>query len=325
MDVGVIGINFKTASFLLRETVAKEVQSLGLEPCLLYQDPLVILMTCNRVEIYFSTPDVQKTKAELMVLLQEKIEESLEPYCYFYFDWKCFFHLCFVASGLDSAILGETEILRQVKGAYLRASKAYLLPSTLHYMFQKAFRVAKSNRHRFFLEQKMPSLLSTLWQVMSKFYEDLRSLKVLLVGYSEIHREFAAFLNYKKVEHIHFCTRQPEKAKGGTKIHSRDELNNWTDYDVISCATISDNFLIHGKGVKKHILFDLSMPRTISPEVSGSDVFLFNLEQINAIFEDHKTQWQSHSEEAERSLEEHALRLFRLHRSYTEQESKIAF
>ncbi len=310
MDVAVLGIHFKVAPLSLRETLTKEVHEIRWSSSFLAQTSLVVLLTCNRLEIYLSAIDVEKTKMEILLFLKEKIGESLESYCYFYVGWNCFFHLCCVTAGLDSAILGETEIVRQVKGAYAKASKEFFLSSHMHYFFQKALCVAKSNRHRFFLEQRVPSLFSILWKKMRESFKDVSHLKILFVGFSEIHREFAAFLSYKGVQQMTFCTRFPEKVSGDRKTCSREELKHWSNYDVISCATISDSFLIEGKSFKRHLLFDLSIPRVIDPEVASQDVILLTLEQVHQISHRYREERQILLAEAKLALKEHAFRLF---------------
>ena len=165
LRVGVIGINFKTADLSLREAIARGAETLSGEKALFFSHPTILLSTCNRTEIYFSADDLAEAHSDLLALLRTVIPEPFEPRLYSYFGIDCFAHLCRVAAGLDSAILAETEIQRQVKAAYLRSSNLVSLPGSIHYMFQKALKVGKAVRRELELERGAPTLFGTIWQM----------------------------------------------------------------------------------------------------------------------------------------------------------------
>lgn len=280
MQVGVIGVNFKTSDLKLHETMAKRAIALFQNDEAFLPCPIVLLSTCNRTEIYFSAENLIFAKHRLLLLLKTQSEPSLSDCFYTYFNQECFKHLCKVAAGLDSAIFMETEIVRQVKAAYANAASRFCLPHGLHYAFQKALKVAKSVRSRFVLDRGGPTLFQTLWQIASSEFSDIKEKKVLLVGYSETHRRFSSFLTQKGVVDLVFCTRQPEAVLNYKACH-RNALSHWDEYDLISCASQSDEFLIRGRGRRSHLIFDLSVPRNVDPEVESETVKLFNIEQIN--------------------------------------------
>ncbi len=296
MHVGVLGINFKTAELALHETIARRAASLE------FPHPVVLLSTCNRTEIYFS--------AENLVMAAEKIASLLQVQTglYSYFEKDCFVHLCRVAAGLDSAIFMETEIVRQVKTAYAYASHRFVLSKNLHYLFQKAFKMAKSIRSQFLQRNGGPSLFDTLWQVAEIEFPDIQQKKILLVGYSETHRRLATFLRNKGFKNFTFCTRQPEKVLE-ENVCGRERLKDWSEYDVISCASQADDFLIRGKGKKRHLIFDLSVPRNVDPFVASANTKIFNIDQINNLVQQRKDSLGDFLEQSERMIEESVARL----------------
>ncbi len=287
LRVGVLGINFKTAELPLREAIAKGAQTLSGERSLFFPHPTVLLSTCNRTEVYFSAENLAEAQSDLLASLRTRIEEPFEHRLYSYFGIDCFAHLSRVVSGLDSAIVGETEIQRQAKVAYARSAQILALPAALHFLFQKSFKIAKSVRSCIALDRGAPTLFGTLWQIGKEKFARLEEKKFLLVGYSEIHRGFASFLEKKGVKEITFCTQSPHQVRE-SKVCDRRELERWSEYDVISCASKSNDFLVKGRGSRSHLVFDLSVPRNVDPGLEGAS--LFNIEQIGRIIEQRKSQ-----------------------------------
>jgi glutamyl-tRNA reductase len=275
VSIGILGINYKTADLSLREAIARGAEILSGERALFFPYPTVLLSTCNRTEIYFSAEDLALAHSHLLAYLRGQIVDPFEHRLYSYFGIDCFVHLCRVTAGLDSAILAETEIQRQVKVAY---SKGRNLPSCLHYVFQKALKVSKEVRNQMDLKRSGPTLYGTLWQ-LAKW----RKQKILLVGYSELNRGLISFLIHKGIENMTLCTRNPSQVViEGVQVVSRDILARWQDYDVIVCASKADDYLISGKGEKKHVIFDLSVPRNVDPKI---EALVYNIEQVNQLIE----------------------------------------
>lgn len=305
LHLGMIGINYKTADLVLREAVARGAQSLAGEKRLFFRHPTILLSTCNRTEIYFSAEDLSEAHNDLLSFLRQQIQIPFEQKLYSFFGLDCFTHLCRVTAGLDSAILAETEIQRQVKGAYAEACEILALPSCVHYVFQKALRVAKTARSCFFLERG--ALFEMLWRLATEVFSDLSKKRILLVGYSEVNRRFFAFLERRRVFNVKFCTKTGHGC-------SREELLRWHAYDLICCATKADGYLIQGEGRKKHLIFDLSVPRNVDPKIRGN-VLLYNIEQIDQLIEQKRT---PSLEQSEIFVEQYALRLARLYREKAE-------
>ena len=259
LRVGVIGINFKTADLQLRESIARGAEHLAGERALFFRHPTVLLSTCNRTEIYFHAEDLVEAHIDVLALLRASVEESFDHRLYSYFGIDCLAHLCRVAAGLDSAILAETEIQRQVKVAYEKSSSLYRLPGALHYLFQKALKVGKTVRRQLELERGAPSLYGTLWRIAE---QNRKGKRILLVGYSEINRGFAAFLSRKGIQDVSFVTTHPSlvRCENG-RICGRSELDRWREYDLIVAASKAERYLIQGAASgSEHLIFDLSVP-----------------------------------------------------------------
>lgn len=272
LSIGVLGINFKTADLSLREQIANGAAALSGQRAIFFHHPVVVLSTCNRTEIYFSGSDLAGVHSDLLAFLRAQIGSSFEQRLYSYFGIDCFIHLTRVAAGLDSAILAETEIQSQVRLAYGAATH---LPSCLHYAFQKALKVSKLIRSQW--ETAQPSLYTELWQ-----FTEWRQKRILLVGYSKINRGFISFLQHKGISDFFLCTKFPENVRcEGISIVSRSALHNWQQYEIIVCATEAEEYLVTGIGTAHHTLFDLSVPRTIDPEV-GNSAKLYNIDQFTA-------------------------------------------
>lgn len=308
LNVGVLGINFKTADLQLREAIARGAESLRGERALFFPHPIVLLSTCNRTEIYFSAEDLGAAHSDLLAVLRKSVEEPFEHRLYSYFGIDCFAHLCRVAAGLDSAILAETEIQRQVKVAY---AQARALPSCLHYVFQKALKVSKEVRSGLGVEG--PSLYGTLWQLA-----EWKRKRILLVGYSEINRGFASFLMHKGIEGFSLCTRNPAAVRlEGVDLRDRSVLDRWQEYELIVCASKAEEYLIQGKGDACHCIFDLSVPRNVDPEV-GKTARLYNIDQLIG------QKGEAHPfERCEALLWENVVRLTRIYRIKTQRAQGI--
>lgn len=299
--IGLIGINHKTADLVLREAIARGAGHLNETP-VFFSHPIVLLSTCNRTEVYFSAPDLATAHSELLAYLRCFITEDFEQRLYSYFGTDCFLHLCRVTAGLDSAIFAESEIQRQVKIAYAKATEKQMLTKCLHYSFQKALKTGKLVRSK--LASKNPSLYHTLWNL-----GDWKNSKILLIGNSEINRGFASFLMHKDVDGFCLATQNPDAVRlEGVHVRDRSILQHWQAFDLIVSASKADQYLISGKATKPCTIFDLSVPRNVDPEVEG--VTLYNIEQLNGMMEQDLTK----QAQGETLVWESAIRLSQIYR-----------
>jgi glutamyl-tRNA reductase len=323
LRVGVLGMNFKTAHLGLLEQMSRAMAKLSGERAVFFKYPIVVLTTCNRTEIYFSSIDLAEAQGDILSFFRSQIKEVFEHRLYSYFGIDAFAHLCRVTAGMDSAIFAETEIQRQVKLAYARSTASLILPECIHYIFQKALKIAKEVRTQFALEKGSITLYKALWQIATKILGDLKRQRILLIGYSEINRGIASFFLRKGIDHFFLCTRHPEEVnlEGGT-LCGREILNSWSDYDLIICASQSKKYLIEGEG-RGGVVFDLSVPRNVDPSLKG--VKLMNIEQIHELLASDTDFFLEHqnrrAREAELLIQENALHLASLYRMKMEKKT----
>lgn len=290
MQAGLIGMNYKLCDLDLRELFAKKTQTLFKERPLAF--PLVVLSTCNRTELYFSSNDLAESHSVLLSKLKAEMSDFADHSLYSYFGEKCFSHLAKVTSGLDSVIIGEGEIQRQVKEAYESASLFQEFPSDLHFMFQKSLKIGKDIRTEFNLPKTQVSIESVLGDIFKCFFKERRDLSILFVGFSEINRKIIPFLKGKGFSNLHLITRNVDAAEKARftefcTLHSWWELSSWPFYEAVICGSLSSEYLLtqgdlKGKQVQSKLLIDLSLPRNIDPALERHpSIALFNIEEIN--------------------------------------------
>lgn len=292
MQIGIIGINHKSATLELREKLAlasiKHFKAFHLHNNLSY----VLLTTCNRMEIYFSSCDLAGTHTYLLNVLREDIVCEFEHTVYSYFGSDCFFHLAKVTAGMDSAILGETEIQGQVKQAY-EASQSVFLHPDLHFLFQKSLKIGKNIRSQIHLKVPHNTLEEAILRRGKSILGDLTKKKILFVGVSEINQKILKRFALAGLQGMTLCNRTFEKALNVSKKHSMQvlpwhELSECThDYDMIICGTKAPHYLLEKEQFdtsekKLTLLIDLSVPRNIDPKVASQEgVILLNIDQIH--------------------------------------------
>ncbi|WP_068467485.1 glutamyl-tRNA reductase [Candidatus Protochlamydia phocaeensis] len=295
MRIGVVGINHKLADLKLREALAKACQR-RFGPTSLVQDNhhFILLSTCNRTEVYFSSEDLAITHTYLLSILRHEVAEEFDHKLYSYFGVDCFCHLTRVTSGLDSAIIAETEIQGQVKAAYEGAADCRLLPKELHFLFQKSLGIAKKIRTELQLGRGMPNLEHAILQTGKHFFKTSEPVRVLFVGASEINQKIMGFLKGKNFASMTLCNRSDESARALAGEYNIDllewsQLNDWHQYDWIIFGTKSPDYLIKRKDVAKDLaghklIMDLCVPRNVEPQL-GQDprITLLNIDQINRL------------------------------------------
>jgi glutamyl-tRNA reductase len=312
LKIGVIGLNHKTADLECREAMAKGAAALAGEKALFFPHPTVLLSTCNRTEIYFGGDDLAEVHSDLLATLRRQIPQSFEHRLYSYFGIDCFVHLVRVTSGLDSAIVAETEIQRQVKVAYAKAVEFCALSSCMHYVFQKALKLGKFIRNRFEADRTdAPHLFHAIWTLA----KELRKRRILLVGNSEINRKAARFLCQRGIRSFTLSTQNPSAvAIPGCRATGREELEHWQEYDLIICAAASDRYLLSGQG-QGQLIFDVSVPRNVDPDIRG--VTLYNIEALNRWIEERRALQFDKVEESLELLRQETIRAAQRYREKT--------
>jgi glutamyl-tRNA reductase len=184
-------------------------------------------------------------------------------------------------------------------------------------MFQKSLRIAKIARNSFSLERGTATLYGTLWWLAEQHLSDLKKARILLVGYSEINRGFAAFLLHRGIRTFHLVTKNPsDVCMEGAFVKGRDFLSRWSDFDWVVCASKSEGYLIQGQGNGRQVIFDLSVPRNADPNIEGA--ILWNIEKIDQVVEQNRRLAEEEIEHAEASVQEHVRRFAKLYRAKVE-------
>ena len=298
MQIGVLGISVKSAPLALREQIAKAASSLSSEN--------VVLSTCHRTEIYFSANDLAAAQADLF--------QSLKPFCqsyehafYSFFGAECFYHLACVTTGLDSLLLAETDIQRQVKVAY-ETARQNPLPSPLHFLFQKALKIGKEARSQFSLFQKAFHLEAILHDLTCKILGP--TPRLLFVGNSDINRKIIHTFWRKGHRNMTLTTRSltpalPFAVDYHLTLRDRQEIALWHTYDGVICATIAPTYLINPTpNPTTRLVLDLSVPRMAHPSLhSLPTLTLLNMEEIAKFFENHQNTLSTEALEVKKFLQ----------------------
>lgn len=281
MQVGVVGINHKSSSLGLRERLARAFQKE-------FQNASnsILLSTCNRTEIFFCAPSLAGKQIEILAKLRSQVSGSFEHALYSYFGQDCFHHLGKVISGIDSAILGESDIQRQAKLAYEAARKRVTLSHELHYLFQKGLKIGKEMRTSFLLTKKGVPLPLAIQSIIEGNQKIIKNCRVLFVGNSSINRQLMVFFKQKGCHQVTLCTRMREGEFPALTVTHWDKLLEWDCYDIVLCGTNHDRFVIDkaGKNTGDILLFDLSVPRNVNPSLAKHPKLkLYNIDQIGEI------------------------------------------
>jgi glutamyl-tRNA reductase len=303
MKFFVAGISHKTAPVEVREQLAVQRNELVDVAHYLkwfrHLDEVVLLSTCNRVEIYGTTQQsIDRIKSALKLLSSEPID--LDPYIYVHRDAEAARHLFKVTAGLDSMTLGETEITGQIKNAYETAREARLTGPVLNRLFQRAFQAAKEIRTRTAIGRGTVSIKSTAIELIEKaFSDDLADKSVMVIGAGDMAERCVQSLVRKGVRSILVSSRSFDRAIdlanrcGGNAVCFGYCLFEMRKVDVVIAATSSAKTLLSCDDIENLmkarrnrplLLIDLSVPRNIDPDVTGLDhVSLFNIDDLEAV------------------------------------------
>lgn len=297
MRIGVIGINHKLADLELRECLAKTCQRrFGPGNSTHGDHTFILLSTCNRNEVYFSSDDLAKTHSYLLSVIRQDVSAEFDQKLYSYFGEDCFMHLARVTAGLDSAIVAETEIQGQVKAAYENSLEYISLPLELHYLFQKSLKIGKDTRTLLPLGRGMPDLEHAIHNTGMHMFKSPSNVKVLFIGASAINAKIIHFLKSKKIPNLTICNRSLSHASDladtfQLSILPWEQLGNWQDYNWIIVGTKSPDYLLknshlHSQKSDSKLIMDLSVPRNVDPQLAFDPrLTLLNIDQLNRILQ----------------------------------------
>lgn len=321
------GVNHKTAPIELREKVAFSpdslVDALASLRTMTGVAESVIVSTCNRTEIYANADSLEPQKITQWLAQFHKVdEEALFKNSYLFNDKNAIEHLMRVASGLDSMILGEPQILGQVKQAFADAKNSGSVNGIFERLFQQTFAIAKRVRSETEIGANAVSVAFAAVQLAKHIFSSLENSRVLLVGAGETIELVARHLKEQKVKHLSVANRTIERAKQLAEPIDADVLTlaqipeHLQDADIVISSTASQLPLI-GKGLveralkqrrhKPMFLVDLAVPRDIESEVAElDDAYLYTVDDLQQIVEQNVAGRQSAAQEAESMILEQA-------------------
>ncbi len=283
--IGVLGINHKTATIDIREKFSIPTMQVAEFGELILQKTeiteTVILSTCNRTEIYYyhQKACIKRTDKMLRELLHQYkgIAEDYSEYFYTHSNIDAVNHLFSVSSGLDSMVLGEDQIVNQVKEAYLLSTNLAFTDAVLMRLFQKNFETAKKVRSETNIQRGASSIsFVAVEKCMQLLHNNLKDKKIFIVGTGKTSRLVLEKMKKQGATNFLFANRTYESAamfaekNNGFAVDFSDIKKHLNDYDIIITATGAGHVLfdkndIHSK--REQIFIDLAVPRNIHPNV----------------------------------------------------------
>ena len=303
MTISVIGLNHKSANIDIREkfSFTADSASLLLRRIKKVRDILevIVVSTCNRTEIYCESANGADDIKNW--LLSEKEYKSFAKHLYIHQEEDAIEHLFKVVAGLDSMVIGESEVLGQVKTAYKIALDNKSIDGKLKRLFEYSFSVAKNVRTNTDIGGNAISFMYTSILLIKKIFSTVEEKKCLLIGAGEMTELALKYLKSNNVNDITICNRKEEKGKKLALENScrYSNLNNLStiihEYDVIITSTSSSLPLI-GKGnienalIKRNndsiVIIDLGVPRDVESQIKNLDnVYLYTIDDLGQIIE----------------------------------------
>jgi glutamyl-tRNA reductase len=296
-----LGLNHQTAPLAVRERVVFHVERLKEALSELRRglaSEAAILSTCNRTELYFAGDKPDAAAAWLADYHRIRAEE-LSPYLYTRPQDQAVRHAFRVASGLDSMVLGEPQILGQMKEAARAAESAGTLGTVLHKLFQSSFAVAKEVRTTTQVGAASVSMAAAAVKLAARIFPSLREQRVLFIGAGEMIELCATHFAAQAPAEIAVANRTLERASrlahrfNGRAVELKSLADQLHEYDIVVSSTAS-SLPILGKGLVERALrarrrrpmfmVDLAVPRDIEREVSElDDVFLYTVDDLSQI------------------------------------------
>lgn len=325
MTLLVVGINHKTAPIAIREKVSFSREHLRTLLDELIKQPeiseAIVLSTCNRTEIYANCSNIDPVTNALLKNSTITLDE-LQDTLYAHKDFAAVEHIMKVACGLDSMVIGEQQILGQMKTAVNDAAQAGTIQRNFHSLFKRVFSLAKHVRTTTQIGACPISVASIAVRLAQEHFNQLDDLKVLLLGSGDTIRLVANHLQNKGLTDITIASRHINNAKkladslGGHGVALTDLAHHLPKADIVMSATAS-SLPILGKGCiesalshrpeRPFLLVDMAVPRDIEPEAKSLDkVFLYTIDDLRSTAQDSMRFREHAAKQALNSIKEHA-------------------
>jgi len=330
LSIVLIGLNHETAPVEIRERLTfggdRELPFTLIRKIPFVKE-FIFLSTCNRVEVLMTTPDPANAELEIKKVFTESNGIPLgdfERCLYSYHEEEAVKHLFRVAASLDSMVLGEPQILGQIKDAYRQAADQKTSGVILNRLLHKTFSVAKRVRTETGICSHAVSISFAAVELARKIFADLKGKRALLIGAGEMAELAAEHLISNGVAEIVVANRTLERAielaqKFKGRAVSLDEVyDQLSKVDIIISSTGAPGLVINYDNVKSVMrarknrplfLIDIAVPRDIDPRTNEIDnVYLYDIDDLKGIIELNKAERQKEALRAERIVEEEVIK-----------------
>ena len=327
-----LGVNHKTTPLEIREKLAL---SSG------YEEPLralgqleavgeyYLLSTCNRVEVLFTCQDVERARAQVLDQLFAGAvpDEVLDRHVYQHRDEAAVEHLFLVAASLDSMIVGEAQILGQLKEAYRHAAKSGCTGFLLNKLMHKAFSVAKRVRTETRIGASAVSISYAAVELARKIFGDLADKRVLLIGAGEMAELAAEHLVGQGVAEVVVANRTLERAVNlarcynGRAVGLEEILGELQRVDIIISSTGSPDLILRKEEVRSVMrerrnrplfFIDIAVPRDLDPGINDlGNVYLYDIDDLHNVVEMNRTERDREAVKAQRIVDEERMKFSR--------------
>ncbi|OGW49323.1 MAG: glutamyl-tRNA reductase [Nitrospirae bacterium RBG_19FT_COMBO_42_15] len=323
MNILVVGLSHKTAPVEIREKISFSEKVLPDALHKLRQYPLVregaILSTCNRVEVYSVVRDIEEGIAQVKKFFTDFHDsvnpKDIQPHLYVYSAEEAVKHIFRVASSLDSMVVGEPQILGQLKDAFEYSLSSEATGVVLNRLFKKAISVGKLIRTETGIAESAVSVSYAAVELSKKIFEHLEDKTVMLVGAGEMSELAARHLKNNGVRNVVVSTRTYQRALklakefSGKPIKFEDFPNEMVHTDIVICSTGAPHYLIrydmvehiiHQRKNKPVFFIDISVPRNIDPEINKIDnIYLYDIDDLQSVVDANKKEREKEAEKAE--------------------------
>ncbi len=329
MNLFCLGLNHETAPVEIREKFSIPMENLGQRSHHLTTlggvTEAVVISTCNRMEIYVAAEDDSLTEAEKNV--KQNLGCDVDDAAHFYEceSDEAMKHLCRVVSGLDSMVLGETEIFGQVKKAYQYALEATATGGVLNKVFQKSFGVGKKVRTETSIQNGQTSVGSVALDLAEKIFSDLKDSTVMVIGAGEMSRITVQSMVLRGVKKVYVTNRSFDKAEalanevGGEAVRFDDWAKVLAKVDVVISSTGASEPVVRATDIeavrktRKYrplFMIDIALPRDIEHAVGEiEEVYLYDLDALQKQVDEGQARRQAQVSECEKIIEAEVLKI----------------
>ncbi len=329
MEIVLVGLNFRTAPVEVREKVsfsqeqaqraAEELRANGI------LEETLILSTCNRSEVYGVNANANRESAAALSSYLSNFHklqpDQLNPSLYHHYDHDVVRHLFRVAAGLESMLLGEAEILGQVREAYLRAHEGRATGPVLNRLFQAALEIGKRVRAETELGTRPMGVASAGMKLAERIFGKLNDRSALVLGAGTISEQVVSQLRDRNVARLYLSNRSREKAEEFARQYNGTVIE-WGDWDaalkqpdvIVSAVGVQEPLLTRpmmeramaARGNRALFLMDLGLPRNVDPAVAKLyNTYVYTVDDLTEIVKQNRDARQSEVPKAEALVEEH--------------------